>query len=90
MIQKRDLKDLYYYIGVCRHSNVAKWSEKDNCFYYLRHKFGEIFSERINHPEDDDGHDLFLPYEEIPSNYDEEWKYDSRTASLLVEKEAEL
>jgi hypothetical protein len=28
---------------------------------YWRRKFGDKFTEEINHPEDDDGYDLFTP-----------------------------
>ena len=31
------------------------------CFVYLRYKFGDYFTEEINHPEDDNGFDLFYP-----------------------------
>ena len=44
---------------------IAKWSKKDNCFFYIRNKFGKLFLERINHPEDDDGFDLFIPFRKI-------------------------
>lgn len=60
-VSKKDLKDGRDYNGICRHAKVAKWSEKDNCFYYIRKKFDKIFLDRINHPEDDDGFDLFIP-----------------------------
>mgnify|MGYP000273969653 CR=1 FL=1 len=60
-VSKSDLKDGQDYNGICRHAKVAKWSQKDNCFYYIRKKFDKIFLDRINHPEDDDGYDLFIP-----------------------------
>ena len=31
------------------------------CFIHLREKFGQVFTETINHPEDDDGWDVFVP-----------------------------
>ena len=86
MIDKASLEDGGYYLGVCRNSYIAKWIEKDNCFYYLRTKFGNTFMEKINHPEDDDGWDLFIPYEKLPDPFDKNWKYDSRTAGLLIPK----
>jgi len=61
-ISKSDLKDGQTYVGSCRNSKTARWSEKDNCFYYVRKKFDKFFMEKINHPEDDDGFDLFIPY----------------------------
>ena len=65
MVKKSDLKNGSSYIGICRNSSVAKWSSKDDCFYYIRNKFGNFFIERINHPEDDDGYDLFIPIKEV-------------------------
>ena len=62
VIRKKDLIDGRYYQGTCRNSDVAKWSEKDNCFTYKRYKFSSVFDETINHLEDDNGYDLFLPY----------------------------
>jgi len=89
MLKKEDLIDGEQYIGVCRNSSVAIWSAKDNCFFYIRNKFGKYFVEKINHPEDDDGFDLFIPYEKIVSRFEEEWRYDSRTASILFPKNEE-
>ena len=79
MIPKHKLKDRAYYIGVCRNTNIAQWIEKpkqlskdklpndcaDPCFYYMREKFGNIYVDVINHPEDDNGYDLFIPLKEI-------------------------
>ena len=86
MIVKKDLKDLRYYLGVCRNSHIAIWSKEENSFYYTRYKLGKFFTESIKHPEDDDGFDLFIPYELLPSPFEKDWKYDSRTASLLIKK----
>ena len=47
------------YIGSCRNASEAVWLENE--FEYTRHKFGTTYQERINHFEDDDGHDLFVP-----------------------------
>ena len=47
------------YIGSCRNSDEAVWL--GNEFEYTRHKFGSSFKETINHFEDDDGYDLFVP-----------------------------
>lgn len=86
IIPKKDLKDNYFYIGVCRNANVAKWSLKNNCFYYIRNKWNNFFLEKINHPEDDDGFDLFLPYEEIPRPFDKDWQHPNQSASKLIPK----
>ena len=47
------------YIGDCRNAREAVWdSEK---FTYMRTKFGSTYPETINHFQDDDGYDLFVP-----------------------------
>ena len=51
------------YKGYCRNADKAVWL--GDIFEYDRDKFGIIFKERINHFEDDNGYDLFVPYEEI-------------------------
>lgn len=66
MIRKSDLKDGKSYKGHCRNASVAIWQQEKDCFVYQRTKWGSTFPEDINHPEDDDGFDLFTPYEEIP------------------------
>lgn len=48
------------YLGLCRNSNVAVWNGK--CFEYERYKFGSTFIESINHFEDDNGYDVFIPF----------------------------
>lgn len=65
MIRKKDLKHCHYYKGYCRNSSMAMWNSYENCFFYLRTKFNQTFSEGIRHPEDDDGLDLFIPLKEI-------------------------
>ena len=56
------------------------WPDKDKlpnnrpldhgpCFYHMREKFGKIFVETINHPEDDNGFDLFIPLKRIKSDW---------------------
>ena len=47
------------YIGSCRNASEAVWNGED--FTYLRRKFGYTYRENINHFEDDDGSDLFVP-----------------------------
>lgn len=61
MIPKSDLVDGAYYIGCCRNAYLAVWIAEEEKFYYLRRKFSHIFSESINHPEDDNSFDLFIP-----------------------------
>ena len=47
------------YVGSCRNASEAVWN--GNTFTYKRYKFGETFYDDINHFEDDDGYDLFVP-----------------------------
>ena len=51
------------YVGNCRNSDTATW--KGNYFEYERYKFGSHYIEKINHYEDDDGGDVFVPVEII-------------------------
>lgn len=61
-IPKNKLEIGKTYIGDCRNSNEAVWN--GDKFIYKRHKFGCTFEEKINHFEDDDGFDLFVPIKE--------------------------
>lgn len=47
------------YIGDCRNAREAVWD--DEKFTYMRTKFGSTYPETINHFQDDDGYDLFVP-----------------------------
>ena len=47
------------YIGDCRNAREAVWDGKK--FTYMRTKFGSTYPETINHFQDDDGYDLFVP-----------------------------
>ena len=58
-IGKKDLIEGQYYIGDHRRANVAKWNGKE--FIYNREKFGNVFEDKCNHFEDDDGFALFVP-----------------------------
>lgn len=61
MIAKKDLVDGAVYNGHCRNAREARWDAKRGVFVYRRRKFGSEFDEDINHPEDDDGFDFFVP-----------------------------
>jgi hypothetical protein len=65
MLRKDQLVDQKYYAGDCRNASCARWDAKTERFTYMRYKFGQSFPEEINHPADDDSHDLFTPFEEI-------------------------
>ena len=53
------------YFGSCRNADIAVWL--GDKFEYIRHKFGDSYPEKINHFEDDDCFDLFVPIREINS-----------------------
>lgn len=65
MIAKKDLKHGHLYRGTCRNAEEAMWDAERNCFVYERHKFGDVYEDTCNHPEDDDGYDLFVPEEDL-------------------------
>ena len=54
------------YIGACRNASEATWNGKD--FDYKRFKFGMWQDDDINHFQDDDGYDLFVPIKEKETN----------------------
>ena len=58
-IAKKDLIPHRYYHGHCRNAIIALWTGTK--FVHIRHKFGGYLIDDINHPEDDDGFDLFYP-----------------------------
>lgn len=60
-ISKKDLVIGKKYKGYCRNASEAIWL--GDKFEYIRTKFGDTFTEKINHFEDDNGFDLFVPYE---------------------------
>ena len=61
MIPLQDLEDGVLYAGTCRNAQQARWDAARQKFVYKRTKFGSTFNEDINHPEHDDGYDLFVP-----------------------------
>ena len=61
-IPKKDLVVGKTYIGSCRNAGEAVWLGEQ--FEYDRYKFGFTFKEKINHFEDDNGYDLFVPLRE--------------------------
>lgn len=62
-IPKKDLILDKEYLGACRNSSKAIW--KGDHFEYLRYKWGSSYIDSINHFEDDDGYDLFVPIKEL-------------------------
>ena len=51
------------YEGSCRNASNAVWNGEK--FTYGRTKFGYTYDEDINHFQDDDGFDLFVPLKEV-------------------------
>lgn len=60
-IAKKDLVIGAKYNGICRNSYEAVWNGQ--VFEYKRYKFGFFYDDVINHYEDDDGYDVFVPFE---------------------------
>lgn len=58
-IPKSQLEVGATYIGSCRNAHEAIWDGFQ--FEYTRYKFGSSFNEKINHFENDNGYDLFVP-----------------------------
>lgn len=58
-IPKEQLIKNETYIGDCRNASEAVWNGKK--FTYMRTKFGTTYPEDINHFQDDDGYDVFVP-----------------------------
>jgi hypothetical protein len=58
-IPKNKLEKGKTYYGNCRNTDEATWDGSQ--FIYNRTKFGTTYVDNINHFEDDDGYDLFVP-----------------------------
>ena len=58
-IGKSELEIGKEYSGEYRSAARAVWDGKK--FTYTSHKFGSEYQEHINHYEDDDGYDMFVP-----------------------------
>ena len=63
-IPKNDLVVGHTYEGDCRNAHIAVWKENGR-FEYQRTKFGYTYPEEINHFEDDNGYDVFVPIKDI-------------------------
>ena len=73
IISKNNLQKNRYYQGKCRNTNVALWNGYE--FVYMRTKFGHVSIDTINHFEDDNGYDLFIPIEEVIPTEEQRIKY---------------
>jgi len=58
-----------FYYGECRNASIALWNNENKHFTHLRSKAGSVFLENINHPADDNGYDLFVPYVHLGPNF---------------------
>jgi hypothetical protein len=47
------------YVGFCRNASEAIWQGEK--FVYQRYKWGTTYPEEINHFQNDDGYDVFVP-----------------------------
>ena len=52
------------YLGHCRNAHKAIWKNNGK-FEYIRYKFGYTYPEEINHFQDDDGYDVFVPIKDL-------------------------
>ena len=86
-IPKNKLKNKTKYYGGCRNSSYATWDADSQQFYYDRWKLGIVFVDYINHFEDDDGYDLFVPIKEITNDVIEE---KVKNTEVIPEKKEEL
>ena len=62
-IPKDQLEVDAIYEGTCRNADIAMWNGKQ--FAYRRYKFGQYEDAKINHFEDDNGYDLFVPLSKV-------------------------
>ncbi len=60
-ISKKDLIPGGWYIGQSRSTNIAQWWPKLG-FEFIRHKFSGKYIDNINHFEDDNHYDVFIPF----------------------------
>ena len=65
-IPKKDLVVGETYLGACRNAGEAVWNGQT--FTYKRTKFAWTYDEDINHFEDDNGYDLFVPLKIKPKD----------------------
>jgi len=59
ILDKSELVVGQTYKGRCRNATEAVWNGKQ--FEYQRTKFTFTYTDYINHPEDDNGFDVFMP-----------------------------
>ena len=62
-IPKSELEVGATYKGSCRNSSEATWTGTE--FKYRRYKWRSCYTDTINHFQDDDGYDVFVPIEKV-------------------------
>lgn len=62
-IPRKDLIIGEWYTGQSRSTGIAQWV--GNKFQFIRNKLGGSYIDTINHFEDDNDHDLFIPFKLI-------------------------
>lgn len=62
-LKKEDLEEWAHYIGHCRNAHIAMWAQWK--WWYLRDKFGNIYTDRVEAMEDYQGWDIFVPVKKI-------------------------
>jgi hypothetical protein len=65
LLPKAALRDGAYYVGRCRNASVARWNDRQQCFYHWRGKLGRIYIKKIKHPVDEAEFDVFRVLEEL-------------------------
>ena len=67
MLKKSELEDQAFYLGCCRNASQAQWLAKENCFKIIRtgHFPGDEYDDFLEHPEDDEGTDVFVAIKKI-------------------------
>ncbi len=65
-IPKEQLEVGATYEGTCRNASKATWN--GTRFDYERCKFGTTYTDHINHFQDDDGYDVFVPIRKIETD----------------------
>ena len=99
VIPKSELEFGKVYEGECRNADEARWG--DGKFVYERYKFGHRYEELINHFEDDDGYDVFVPMEvkerikiflagTIDDGHSNDWQGELLAATKDLQKEVEF
>jgi hypothetical protein len=72
------------YKGTCRNATYAYWNGVH--FIHLRTKFFDTFLEKIEHPENDKIFDVFLPFERVDDDADDNVQQLMNAINGAIEK----